>query len=123
VSVLVAGTILALGILLVLFLLAVNHIPERFNWHVYFVLKSLVGAAVGLFVGFVQKKNAGIIAMVCLLPGIFLQVASRSYPLRTGLAFVVFFLSESLGLLIAFAIAKRLSNARRSVSGAGVSSY
>lgn len=112
VSVLVAGTLLGLGILLVLFLLVVSRIPATYNWFTYFALKGLVGAAVGLFVGLFQKKNAGLVAMACLVPGIVMQLTSRSYPLGTGLAFVVFFLSESLGLLIAFASARQLSYGR-----------
>ena len=123
VSVLVAGTLLGLAALVGLFLLALNRIPTPSHWFIYLVLKVSVGTAVGLFVGFVQKKNAGVFAMVCLLPGIFLQATSRSYPLRTGLAFVAFFLSEVLGLFTAFAIANRLSQARRSVSDASASSY
>lgn len=121
VSVFAAGMVLGLVILLVLFLFIANHVPERLNWLAYFVLKSLVGAAVGVFVGFFQKNKAGLVAVVCLLPGFLLQAASRSYPIRTGPGFVIFILGEALGLFTAFAIARYLSNSMRSATRGTVS--
>ncbi|HYL85810.1 MAG TPA: hypothetical protein VE263_16395 [Candidatus Angelobacter sp.] len=121
-SVLIAGSLLALAVLIVAFLFIVNSLPENFNPYAYFLLKALVGASVGLFVGFVQRKKGGLIAVICLMPTLLLQLTSRTFPVRTGRAFAALFVSEALGMLVAFVIASRLSDsitsrARSDVSG------
>jgi hypothetical protein len=114
VTVLVTGTVLGIAVLLILFFLIVYHVPERFNSYSYFALKALVGTAVGLYVGYLQKTKAALVAVICLLPGLILQATSRSYPIRIGLGIAIFLLGDALGLVVAFAIAHRLSNSRKS---------
>ena len=50
---------------------------------------------------------------ICLVPVIFLQATSRSYPISTGLGLAVFILGEVLCLSIAVAIARRFSSSKR----------
>lgn len=120
-SVLVGGMLLALAVLIVCFLFITKYIPAHSNWYAYFVLKALVGATVGLFVGFLQKRRRGLVAAMCLLPGFLLQIASRPYPIRTAGGFLALLLSEVLGLLIALLIVRRLSDAGRASPSVSVS--
>ncbi len=111
-GVLIAGALLGLAVMSLLGYVAIYHVPAHYNGYSYFLVKVLTGVVVGLFVGLLQKKQAGLVAVICVLPLLYLQAASPYYPLRGGVLIVVFILSEALEVSLAFAVAHHLSRAR-----------
>lgn len=112
VGVVLAGAILAMILIAGGVFAAAYVIPRQLDAYFYFAFKALVGAAIGLLVGSLQKNKAGFVAVICLLPALLVQVTSRSYPIKTAPGFAMFLLSEILGLLAAFAVAHRLSKGK-----------
>jgi hypothetical protein len=112
VSVFLGGSILGIALLLGLFLGLVYHLPGGVNFYSFFALEATVGVAVGLFVGFAQRDNAGFLAPMCLLPFLLWSLARPHSPLWVGGRFPVFVLGETLSLLMAFIVAHRLSKVR-----------
>jgi hypothetical protein len=84
--------------------------------YAYYVAEALTGGAVGVFVGFLQKRGAGLVTLICLLPPAYPQYVSRFSQPATGLRLNLLLLGSAVGLAIAFVIAQRLSKSRRTVT-------
>lgn len=74
--------------------------------HLY-LLAILTGAAVGGFVGFFQKNKPGLMAVLCLLPGILFEYLTVS---GQGLFFLLVgsVLELSAAFTVAYAVSKRV---------------
>ena len=117
VSVLVAGVFWGVVVFAGLVWMTI-HLPQQFRLDAYYLINGLTGGAVGLFVGFSKVSNAGLIAIICLLPPLFLQYGSRFSGPLTGHRLFLALLGTFLELSLAFAIAYSVSAARRRSSGA-----
>ena len=92
---------------------AMNGLPQHLRPYAYYMVEALTGSAVGLFVGFLQKRKAGLVALMCLLPPAFLQYLNRFSQPATGFRLFLLLLGTGVEMSIAFAIAHLLSNSRR----------
>ena len=79
----------------------------------YYLAEVLTGSAVGLFVGFLQKRGAGFVALACLLPLGYLQYVNRFSHPAVGLRLFLLLLGTAVELSIAFILADRMSKARK----------
>jgi hypothetical protein len=43
-------------------------LPQNVRIYAYYIITALTGSVVGLFVGFLQKYKAGLVALTCLVP-------------------------------------------------------
>jgi hypothetical protein len=111
-AIFVAGVILGLVVLACLIWATVG-LPQYFRIYAYYMAGALTGTAVGLFVGFLQKSKAGLVALICLLPPVLLQYVNRFSQPATGLRLFRLLLGTAVELSIAFTVAHRLSKARR----------
>jgi hypothetical protein len=107
-GVFVAGVLL--GVLVLGSLMwAVYGLPWSVRVYAYYVAEALTGSAVGLFVGFLQKRRAGLVALTCLLPPAYLQYVNRFSHPATRLRLFLLLLGTAIGLSMAFLIAHTLS--------------
>jgi hypothetical protein len=90
-------------------------LPQHLRIYAYYMADALTGSAVGLFVGFLQKRRASLVALICLLPPAFLQYVNRFSHPATGPRLFLLLLGTAVELSIAFVIAHRLAEARRRV--------
>jgi hypothetical protein len=111
-AVFIGGAILGFALPLALFAVIVYRVPEQFNFYSYFVLKVLVATAVGLFIGSLQQKRAGLLAVACHLPFLLWQATRSSYPVWTTGRIPAFLLGEAMGLSLTFAVAHHLSKSK-----------
>lgn len=118
IGVLLAGASLGISLLLALFVLIVYRIPGGLNFYSFFVLEASVGIAVGLLVGFLQRKKPGVLAVICLLPFPLWALLRPTSLVWVGGRFPAFLIGEVLSLLVAFGVAQRFSRARRGSTGA-----
>lgn len=113
---------LLLGIVVMASLLwAVYSLPWSVRIYAYYMAEALTGGAVGLFVGFLQKRGAGYLALACLLPPVYLQYVNRFSNPATGSRLFLLLLGTAIEVSIAFAIAHLLSNSRRSTTRSAAS--
>jgi hypothetical protein len=94
------------------FLIAI-HLPQG-NYPFYFALEALVGIAVGTFVGTLQRKRAGQLATISLLPVLYLTNQHSQLFTCGCMRAILFLLTDALMLFLAFALAHRLSDIRNS---------
>jgi hypothetical protein len=120
VGVVIAGMLLAFVVLGGLFWVVID-LPQQFRLYAYYLSVVLTGLAVGLFVGFSQRRKAGLVALVCLSPQVFLQYVNRYSRPATGIRLLLLLVGTVLELSIAFAIANRLSKAKKRAMGIHVS--
>jgi hypothetical protein len=115
VGIFIAGVLLGVVVLgsLIWVVIGVIGLPQHLRIYAYYMADALTGTAVGLFVGFLQKRKAGLVALICLLPPVFLQYVNRYSQPATGLRLFLLLMGTAIELSIAFAIAHRLSKARR----------
>ena len=117
VGVFVVGVLLAVVVLGSL-MWAVFALPCSVRVYAYYIVEALTGSAVGLFVGLLQKRRAGVVALICLLPLAYVQYMNRFSHPATGLRLVVLLLGTVIGLSAAFLTAHLLSKSRSRVSSA-----
>lgn len=79
----------------------------------YYLISALTGCAVGLLVGFLQKYKAGFVAMICLIPQVFVQYVNRFSRPATGFRLVLLLVGTALELSLAFAVAQMVAARRR----------
>ena len=116
------GAGLLLGFVLMASLLwGVYRLPWSMRIYAYYMAEALTGGAVGLFVGFLQKRGAGFLALVCLLPLAYLQYVNRFSDPATGFHLFLLLLGTAVEVSIAFAIAHLLSNSKRSTTRSAAS--
>lgn len=113
-GVFVTGTLVGVAVLTVLIWVGL-HVQGRFGPYAYYLIDILTGAIVGLFVGFLQRKRAGIVALVCLLPLVFVQYVNRFSQSAAGTRLFLLLLGTTAELLIAVVVAHRLSAARNNM--------
>jgi hypothetical protein len=113
-GVFVAGVLLSIVILGSL-MWAVYALPWSVRIYAYFIVQACTGGAVGLFVAFLQKRMAGVVGLICLLPLAYVQYVNRFSHPATGLRLVVLLLGTAIGLSTAFLTAHRLSKSRSRV--------
>ncbi len=111
-GVFVAGVLLGLVVMASL-IWAASDLPQRFGLYAYSLIDALTGSAVGLFVGFLQRGRAGLVALICLLPLAYLQYVNQFSHPATGLRLLLLLVGTAVELSIAFGIAHRLSKARQ----------
>jgi hypothetical protein len=116
VGVLAVGMLLSVVVLGSLVWVTVTTLPWSARIYALYVGEALTGAAVGSFVGFLQKRRAGVVALVCLLPPAYLQYVNRLSKPATGFRLVLLLMGTAVELGIAFSIAHRLSKSRRTVN-------
>jgi hypothetical protein len=95
---------------------AVYALPWSVRIYAYYMAEVLTGTAVGLFVGFLQRRGAGFVALVCLLPPAYLQYVNRFSHPATGRRLFLLLLGTAVELSMAFVVAHRLSKARKRVA-------
>ena len=110
-GVLVASALLGFIVMAVLFWAAID-LPQQFRPFALYLIEALTGGAVGLFVGSLQKKQAGLLALSSLLPMTFRQYVNPFSRPAMGLRLFELLLGTLVELSIAFAIAHRLSKGR-----------
>jgi hypothetical protein len=93
------------------------HLPLEVRRYAYYLIDVLTGVAVGLLVGFLQRHKAGLVALICLSPQVFLQYVNRYSRPATGLRMLLLLIGTVLELSTAFAIADRLSKATKRATG------
>jgi len=107
-GVLAAGMLLSIAVLGSLAWATMASLPWSARVYAYYVIAAVTGAAVGLFVGFLQKRGAGIVALVCILPSAYLQHVNRFSKPATGVRVVFLLVGTAVELGIAFLVANHL---------------
>lgn len=87
-------------------------LPQQFGPFALYLIEALTGGAVGLFVGSLQKKQAGFLALSSLLPMTFRQYVNPFSRPATGLRLFELLLGTLVELSIAFLIAHYLSRGK-----------
>jgi len=112
IGVLVAAMFLGIAVLGSLVWLTVIAVPVHWSLYAYYLASALTGAAVGCFVGFLQKGRPGLVALTSLLPAVLLQYVNRYAQPEKGLRLALLVLGTAIELAIAFATAERLGTTR-----------
>jgi hypothetical protein len=116
IGVLIAGTFLGALIFGGLGWVMSGH--STFSVQFLYLLEALTGITIGLFVGFSRIKYAGLVAVLCPLPPLFLEYRHMFSRPSTGLRLALLLLGTGLKLSLAFAVAHKVSRGGKSSSDA-----
>lgn len=102
-----AIVLVAVGVYLTAFTVA-----PALRIYVHLLVAMLVGTLTGLLVGWWQERHAGVVALACVLPAFVLEIWR---PVHLGWGrpgFALFVLGQISELVIAFCVARYVSNNR-----------
>ena len=116
VGVFLVAAVLAMVIIATSVYIIAYLIPQHFDPYFFLLVTLLAATATGLIVGSLQPNRAGLLAVVCLLPCFILEI---QHPLQSGTwrtpSFVLFVLAQTLGLGLAFWVARWVSDRRKRI--------
>jgi len=93
-------------------MLAAHIFPQQ-GYLPYFSIQAIAGIAVGAFVGILQRKRAGLLAAVSVMPVIYLETRHSDVLSCGCFRAVMLMLGNALLPALAFIVAHRLSGTRK----------
>jgi hypothetical protein len=109
-----AGAILSMMLIAGSVSLIAYIIPRQLDLYFYILIATMIGVLVGLLVGSLQRTSAGLVAVICLLPSLILELWRPLHLHWRTPFFVLFLFAQAIELSLAFWIAQSLSTKRNS---------
>ena len=103
-----AASLMALTVYLIAFI-----VPRQLDMYLYLFAAAAIGVAVGLIVGTLQHTKAGILAIVCLLPVLALELWHSPRLASLSFGFSLFIVGQLLELTLAFFVAQSISTKKK----------